>query len=695
MSDRDPNVGFDASYQPAKLNPQDLEINMTSGFNNTAAAAHQAQQHHPFRLPALYNSTTNAPHTSLNPYHLHMPRHAGGRFDHYESHMEGPYQALSRGYGVDRRLAVQAPSWYENSPLNLAVEEDMPIGGFSQHRTAPAQATQHRMHNHPAAIMATKNALESEHAHSTPHMRHRATQTTVNVHPLPTGQDSMYRAQHYPSSNLQGSEQPRPSEHEKLHTANRLDNGAESLRFCPLPYELRTPIWADLTEPTTAHTGVHPRGNWPSTTSLQDQGFTVDSFLDLGFNEAFQQPVFQGNTNSSVLMVPYTGQSSFFYDAPQDFRRPSQPQSSRGVDRSLSAAHSDMESAPTSFDPLPPADRRSFMQAMEYATATTTPLAHQQVRQDHGASSRLSADNVERVAASANGAQSQGHVLPTPVVMGPIRTAQRVPRSGPRRPPNPAQVQHFTTLLADDACHDKECPICQDPYNDSDHPAIRMQHVPCDHVFGLKCIQEWVNSGMQNAHLCPSCRQSITGALSRGSQGRSNHRAAVPPRRRPRAGTRMRSQRVSAVDAPRATGLPDPLAAHADAPRTNTPRPNRNIQERFLNLQRTQGLPQQATTSPPSLSVPATALLGQPEYTQLEQNLFAQRQDLATFDGAAARLTARSQALSHEDAIHLAAQLSRRRTQLLSRHTEHYMAESRKLQRGNRERADEHAALRH
>lgn len=399
-----------------------------------------------------------------------------------------------------------------------------------------------------------------------------------------------------------------------------------------------------------------------------------------------------------------------------------------------------MELAPTSFDPLPPAGRRNFMQAMEYATATAMPFAYQHVQQEHGASLRLPADGVERVAASANGAQSQSHAQPTPVVMGPIRATRRLPRPDLRRPPKPAQVQHFTVLLADDACHDKECPICQDPYNDGDHPAIRMQHVPCDHVFGLKCIQEWVNSGMQNAHLCPSCRQSITGALSRATKGRSHHRAAVLARRQPRAG----SQRASAVDAHRAADRQDPLAVYAEAPdagevvaqralrvaavrsdislldqriasaspqlepvqdtnnlghRANTPRPRLTIRERIEHLQRTRGHPQQATATS-SLSVPAptaTAVPDQQQHTQrqLEHTFVAHSHELARFDGAAARLATRAQNLNHEDAVHLVAQLSMRRTLLLSRQAEQYMALDRQVQRDNRERADEHAALRH
>jgi hypothetical protein len=96
--------------------------------------------------------------------------------------------------------------------------------------------------------------------------------------------------------------------------------------------------------------------------------------------------------------------------------------------------------------------------------------------------------------------------------------ARRAPRA---RPPPPAQVQHFSTLRASDPSHDTDCPICQDPYDDDEHPAIRPHNVSCTHVFGRGCLQEWCNSGMDNAHKCPSCRQSLAGALA--GQGRQLH----------------------------------------------------------------------------------------------------------------------------------------------------------------------------
>jgi hypothetical protein len=84
-----------------------------------------------------------------------------------------------------------------------------------------------------------------------------------------------------------------------------------------------------------------------------------------------------------------------------------------------------------------------------------------------------------------------------------------------RRPcPEQAQLQHFTTVSAADMSDTPECSICFELYDDEEHTAIRLEKTACTHVFGRPCLQEWVNSRMQNAHQCPSCRQSLSGALS-------------------------------------------------------------------------------------------------------------------------------------------------------------------------------------
>ncbi|KAH8712107.1 hypothetical protein GQ44DRAFT_776303 [Phaeosphaeriaceae sp. PMI808] len=93
--------------------------------------------------------------------------------------------------------------------------------------------------------------------------------------------------------------------------------------------------------------------------------------------------------------------------------------------------------------------------------------------------------------------------------------------------PLPAKLQFFRTLPATDPSLDPECPICHIEYNDTDHPAIRPRHVACTHVFGRDCLQAWINSGMCNAHRCPSCRQTLAGAL--GLQDPDIARLIPPP----------------------------------------------------------------------------------------------------------------------------------------------------------------------
>ncbi|KAH7082631.1 hypothetical protein BKA63DRAFT_135543 [Paraphoma chrysanthemicola] len=102
-----------------------------------------------------------------------------------------------------------------------------------------------------------------------------------------------------------------------------------------------------------------------------------------------------------------------------------------------------------------------------------------------------------------------------------------------RLPPPRAQVEHYTVLTPAEVSEDPGCSICQNLY-DTEHTAIRLQNVSCTHVFCLDCLQKWINSGMANAHHCPSCRQSISGALARQEPRRvalpAEMSGWVPPR---------------------------------------------------------------------------------------------------------------------------------------------------------------------
>jgi hypothetical protein len=147
------------------------------------------------------------------------------------------------------------------------------------------------------------------------------------------------------------------------------------------------------------------------------------------------------------------------------------------------------------------------------------------------ASEALTATSGELIQQEPNQLPSQQRRLPDRIFHGSRRrAASRIHRTGyeasvamsanpvassqRRRRPQQAQLHHFTTVPAADMSDTPDCSICHDPYDDDEHPAIRLDETACTHVFGRPCLQEWVNSRMQNAHRCPSCRQSLSGALS-------------------------------------------------------------------------------------------------------------------------------------------------------------------------------------
>jgi len=87
----------------------------------------------------------------------------------------------------------------------------------------------------------------------------------------------------------------------------------------------------------------------------------------------------------------------------------------------------------------------------------------------------------------------------------------------------PATIERYTVLSTSETLHDSECPICQEDYDDDQHVAIKLVGTHCSHVFGRNCLQDWIDSGMENTNYCPSCRQSIHGAFS-GWQEREEQR---------------------------------------------------------------------------------------------------------------------------------------------------------------------------
>lgn len=231
--------------------------------------------------------------------------------------------------------------------------------------------------------------------------------------------------------------------------------------------------------------------------------------------------------------------------------------------------------------------------------------------------------------------------------------------------PSPAQLKHYTTLLASDSSHDVECPICQEPYDDEKHPAIQLQNVACTHVFGRSCLQEWCNSGMDNAHKCPSCRQSIEGALDSASV-----------RRRPRSPESRMASRTGP-----SSFRPDTLPRGQDEwLRDRFQRPAGYDPAQWdAHVQQLQG--QLLNSTPPThpflaqqsgprasgrLMGTSSQALQAPEQQLLFNRAF-QRQEMSRFDANAARRIANASATGYREAHALMAQIARERAALVAR----------------------------
>ncbi|KAF2832483.1 hypothetical protein CC86DRAFT_377645 [Ophiobolus disseminans] len=249
------------------------------------------------------------------------------------------------------------------------------------------------------------------------------------------------------------------------------------------------------------------------------------------------------------------------------------------------------------------------------------------------------------------------------------------------RPPPPAHVQHFTTLPAADSSHDADCPICHDPYDDGEHTAIQLQNVACTHVFGHCCLQEWVNSGMQNAHKCPSCRQSLAGALAvpQNRPPRNPYAAPTGPADESTAsvsmlpGPRQRRQAVL-EDMARATWEAREYRARQESDQRDFVAP---LQTHVPTTVRRGGAVAEpsAPSNPPERTTPN-------DYRQLAQDLINRtmarnQQQLARFDAEAAARTANAQATGLQEASALVARIAEERTAIVQRQQEQtaYMRE--------------------
>ena len=115
----------------------------------------------------------------------------------------------------------------------------------------------------------------------------------------------------------------------------------------------------------------------------------------------------------------------------------------------------------------------------------------------------------------------------------PVRVTRQPPTYFTASPPRDAERSYtpgnyvrlqFIDVLEPSERPEPDCPICREPYNTTDHAAVRMQNVGCDHVFGRDCLEEWVNSRMPNSHRCPSCRRDLDPAL----RPEDRHRSRFP-----------------------------------------------------------------------------------------------------------------------------------------------------------------------
>jgi hypothetical protein len=287
------------------------------------------------------------------------------------------------------------------------------------------------------------------------------------------------------------------------------------------------------------------------------------------------------------------------------------------------------------------------------------------------------------------------------------------------RAPLPAQIEHFTTLPANNPAFEPECVICQEPYDDKDHAANQLQKVNCTHVFGRSCLQQWVNSGMGNAHRCPSCRQDISGALAltvpaaplptgngtaipTGSPASGAHAAEIDRLMlrfrenvhaqqelyRARAETRQALtvrhgealQTMRAQEARRA--MASDQARQALAVRRDEALQSLHAQRRKLEARRAEIIRENITSrrparqATPSFVLPpqpprnAPRLIREGNFTLVQSTLRSQLEALVAFDGNAARQMSTATASTHQEVTALATRISRERAEIFTRHRE-------------------------
>jgi hypothetical protein len=280
------------------------------------------------------------------------------------------------------------------------------------------------------------------------------------------------------------------------------------------------------------------------------------------------------------------------------------------------------------------------------------------------------------------------------------------------RAPLPAQIEHFTTLPANDPAFEPECAICQEPYDDKAHAAIQLQKVNCTHVFGRSCLQQWVNSGMGNAHRCPSCRQDISAALAHAVPAAplpTDNGTAIPTSS-PTGGVyateierlmlRFRANVHAQQELYRArAGTRQALTVrHSEALHTMRTQEEgaRRAEINRANIEPRQPARQAAHAFVPRPQVPrdAPGSVREDNFTLAQSTLRSQREELVTFDKHAAHQISTATASNHQEVTALATRISRERANMFTRHREQLMLVTRRVSREDREREAEYAALR-
>ena len=76
--------------------------------------------------------------------------------------------------------------------------------------------------------------------------------------------------------------------------------------------------------------------------------------------------------------------------------------------------------------------------------------------------------------------------------------------------PRPPTLPTKTVYLANQIDILRECTICHDPFDDTDHAPARLTgEGSCHHVFGSSCLKIWMESEQPGANKCPYCRKVL------------------------------------------------------------------------------------------------------------------------------------------------------------------------------------------